>query len=161
MPDNNKQKALNALRQMKNYRDPKKEGYESNADLARRLGIKSSGTVKLARQNLIFAIDYEIDIDKSIVYAWRYSGDKRFAKIGQCSKGGILRERMQTTFHPTDDIFLIGIKEYSDAKEIRREEKRILEELGRTRCGREWVCINENFKKLINKEFTLIKKIVK
>ena len=137
----------------------KKESYESNSHLAGRLGV-SSATVSLARNNLIFADKYGIDIDKSIVYAWRYSDDKRFAKIGKCKKGEILRERLKTTFHPTDDIFLIGIKEYCCGKEIHREETRILDTLRRTRCDREWVKINEDFNELINEEFTKIEKIV-
>ena len=65
------------------------------------------------------------------------------------------------TFHPTDDIFLIGVRQYRYEKEIHQEEKRILDTLGRTRHDREWVNVNEDFNELINEEFTKIEIIVK
>ena len=37
-----------------------------------------------------------------LVYAWRYSGDKRYAKIGISTKH-LLHTRMPRTYHPTDD----------------------------------------------------------
>lgn len=162
----NKQKAVDALRKMNltvDNKDPKKELYKSDRNLADQLRVNST-TVNLARRNLILADECGIDIDKSIVYAWRWSGDNKYAKIGKCKKGSILWERIKmqpATFHPTDDIFLIGIKEYRYEKEIHQEEKRILDTLGRTRHDREWVNINVDFNKLINEEFTKIEIIVK
>lgn len=162
----NKQKAIDALRKMnltEDNKDRKKEPHKSDRNLADQLGV-SSTTVNLARKNLILADEYGIDIDKSIVYAWRWSGNNRHAKIGKCKKGSIFWERIKmqpATFHPTDDIFLIGIKEYRYEKEISQDEKRILDALGRTRPDREWVNINEDFNELINKEFTKIERIVK
>lgn len=162
----NKQKAVDALRKMNltvDNKDRKKERYKSDADLARRLEVNHA-TVNLARKNLILADACRIDIDKSIVYAWRWSGNDRYAKIGKCKRGSILWERIRmqpATYHPTDDIFLIGIKEYRYEREIHQEEIRILDRLGRTRRDREWVNINEDFNKLINEEFTKIEIIVK
>ncbi|MDE0014120.1 MAG: hypothetical protein OXU36_23455 [Candidatus Poribacteria bacterium] len=162
----NKQKAVDALRKMNltvGNKDHKKEPYKSDRNLADQLGVNST-TVNLARKNLILADECRIDIDKSIVYAWRWSGDDKYAKIGKCKKGSILWERVKmqpATYHPTDDIFLIGIKEYRYEKEISQEEKRILDTLGRTRRDREWVNINEDFNKMINEEFAKIEIIVK
>lgn len=162
----NKQKAVDALRQMNltpHHKDPKKEPYQSDRHVADQLGVNSV-TVNLARRNLIFADACGIDIDKSIVYAWRWSADEKYAKIGKCKKGSILRERIQmqpATFHPTDDIFLIGIKACGCEREMHREEKRILDALRRTRPDREWVHINAAFKKLMNEAFTKIEIIVK
>ena len=87
----NKQKAVDALREMNltvDNRDPKKEPYKSDRNLADQLGVNST-TVNLARKNLILADACGIDIDKSIVYAWRWSGDDKYAKIGKCKKGSI------------------------------------------------------------------------
>ena len=161
----NKQKAVDALRNMNltlENTDPNKERYQSDADLAKRLRVNPT-TVNLARKNLILADDFGIDIDKSIVYAWRWSADDRYAKIGKCKRGSIFWERIKmqpATFHPTDDIFLIGVKEYRNEKEIHQAEKRILDTLRRTRPDREWVNINDAFNELINDEFRRIEKIV-
>ena len=161
----NKQKAVDVLRNTNltaDNRDPNKEPYKSDRYLADQLGVNPA-TVNLARKNLTLADECGIDIDKSIVYAWRWSGDNRYAKIGKCKKGSILWERIKmqpATYHPTDNIFLIGIKEYRYEREIHQEEIRILDRLGRTRRDREWVNINASFNQLINEEFTRIERIV-
>ena len=41
------------------------------------------------------------------------------------------------TVHPTDDILLIGIRQYRYEKEIHQEERRVLNRLGRTCPDRE------------------------
>ena len=51
------------------------------------------------------------------VYAWRWSGDERFAKIGRTRNGlkGV-ENRMVTTYHPTDDPVLLGVRECADTE---------------------------------------------
>ena len=153
--------ARDALRKMNLTEDednPNKEPYEGNGVLAARLGI-SNQNVYLVRQNLILARDTGIDIDSYIVYTWRWFNDKNYAKIG-VSTGAKLRERLVWTYHPTDDIVLIGVMKCGDRKEALAREISILKCLGRTHPKREWVEINENFNELIDKEFTKIEKIV-
>lgn len=165
MPITNKQKAVGALREMNLTADnkaPEKQPYQSDRQLADQLRVNPA-TVGLARRNLIFADECGIDIDKSFLYAWRWSGDESYAKIGKCKKGAILWERLRAqpaTFHPTDDIFLIGLKAYRCETEIHQEEKRMLDRLQRTRPDREWVHINTDFLTLIDAEFTKIQRIV-
>lgn len=88
------------------------------------------------------------------VYAWRWCGDERFAKIGRTRNGlkGV-ENRMVTTYHPTDDPVLLGVRECADAKESHKTEQYILNGLGRTRPDREWVEIDEKFNEMIDKSF--------
>ena len=88
------------------------------------------------------------------VYAWRWCGDEGFAKIGRTRNGlkGV-ENRMVTTYHPTDDPVLLGVRECADAEESRKTEKYILNGLGRTRPDREWVEIDEKFNEMIDKSF--------
>ena len=88
------------------------------------------------------------------VYAWRWCGDERFAKIGRTRNGleGV-KNRMVTTYHPTDDPILLGVRECADAEESHKTEQYILKGLGRTRPGREWVEINEKFNEMIDESF--------
>lgn len=88
------------------------------------------------------------------VYAWRWGGDERFAKIGRTRNGlkGV-ENRMVTTYHPTDDPVLLGVRECADAEESHKTEQYILNRLGRVRDDREWVKINERFNEMINKSF--------
>ena len=60
---------------------------------------------------------------------------------------------MVTTYHPTDDPVLLGVRECADAGESHKTEQYILKRLGRTRCDREWVEIDEKFNEMINKSF--------
>lgn len=89
------------------------------------------------------------------VYAWRWCGNKRFAKIGRTRNGlkGV-EQRMVTTYHPTDDPVLLGVRECADAEESHKTEQYILNGLGRTRPDREWVEIDEAFKEMIEKSFS-------
>ena len=142
------------LQKVRNYLKMNLESNKTNCEIADKFG-STPQVVSIARCNFKFAREYEIDIDKHLVYAWRWSDDCRYAKIGE-AMAWRLRERMITTFHPTDDILLIGTKEYDTKKEAQRMEKHILDTLCRTRCDREWVKINENFNnKLINEGFTI------
>ena len=88
------------------------------------------------------------------VYAWRWCGDERFAKIGRTRNGlkGV-ENRMVTTYHPTDDPVLLGVRECADAKESHKTEQYILNGLERTRPDREWVEIDEKFNEMIDKSF--------
>ena len=88
------------------------------------------------------------------VYAWRWCGDERFAKIGRTRNGlkGV-ENRMVTTYHPTDDPVLLGVRECADAEESHKTERYILNGLGRTRPDREWVEIDEKFNEMIDKSF--------
>ena len=89
------------------------------------------------------------------VYAWRWSGDDRFAKIGRTSNGkqGV-KNRMVTTYNATDDPVLLGVRKCADAEESHKTEQYILNVLGRTRPNREWVEIDEAFKEMIEKSFS-------
>ena len=89
------------------------------------------------------------------VYAWRWRGDERFAKIGRTRNGekGV-KNRMVTTYHPTDDPVLLGVRKCADAEESHKTEQYILKVLGRTRPDREWVEIDEAFKEMIEKSFS-------
>ena len=88
------------------------------------------------------------------VYAWRWCGDERFAKIGRTRNGlkGV-KNRMVTTYHPTDDPVLLGVRECTDAEESHKTEQYILNGLRRTRSDREWVEIDEKFNEMIDKSF--------
>ena len=88
------------------------------------------------------------------VYAWRWCGDERFAKIGRTRNGlkGV-ENRMVTTYHPTDDPVLLGVRQCADAEESHKNEQYILNRLGRTRPDREWVKIDEKFNEMIDKSF--------
>ena len=166
MSDGKEQIVRNTLRKMnltKDDNDPEKEPYASNPELAARLGLNDSTIISNVRRNLIFARNIGISmdcIDCGIVYAWRWSGDDKYAKIG-VSIAGRLRERMISTYHPTDDALLIGISKYDDRKEAQEKETSILNNLTRAHPKREWVIIDEDFNKLINEEFTRIEKIVR
>jgi len=88
------------------------------------------------------------------VYAWRWCGDGGFAKIGRTRNGlkGV-ESRMVTTYHPTDDPVLLGVRECADVEESHKTEQYILKGLGRTRPDREWVEIDEKFNEMIDKSF--------
>ena len=88
------------------------------------------------------------------VYAWRWCGDERFAKIGRTRNGlkGV-ENRMVTTYHPTDDPVPLGVRECADAAESHKTEQYILKGLVRTRPDREWVEIDEKFNEMIDKSF--------
>ena len=94
------------------------------------------------------------DEHRYFVYAWRWSGDEGFAKIGRTRNGlkGV-ENRMVTTYNPTDDPVLLGIRECADAEESHKTEQYILNGLGRTRPDREWVEIDEKFNEMIDKSF--------
>lgn len=88
------------------------------------------------------------------VYAWRWCGDDGFAKIGRTRNGlkGV-ENRMVTTYHPTDDPVLLGVRECADAEESHKTEQYLLNGLERTRPDREWVEIDEKFNEMIDKSF--------
>ena len=77
--------------------------------------------------------------------------------------GATLRERLVFTYHPTDEIELIGVSRarYSKRSEAHSKETSILKRLKKSHCKREWVHINEDFNKLIDEEFIKIGVIVK
>ena len=142
--------------------NPEKEEFKSNPEIARMLGIKNNATIWDTRRNLIFARKHNVDTDDYLVYAWRWSGDDRFAKIG-VSMGSTLRERLVFTYHPIDEIKLIGVSiaKYSRRSDAHSKESSILKRLRKSHCKREWVYTNGNFSKLINEEFRKIDVIVK
>ena len=91
---------------------------------------------------------------RHFVYAWRWGDDKRFAKIGRTRNGlkGVW-DRMVTTYNPTENPVLIGVRKCTDVKESHKIEQYILNGLRRTRPDREWVEIDEAFNKMIEKSF--------
>lgn len=95
------------------------------------------------------------DEDFAFVYAWRYSGDNRYAKIGKTTKKSF-SSRFVKTYHPTDDLILIGIFKCNNESHALAVETDILKKLTRTRPdvrGHEWVEIDEAFNKMIDEAF--------
>ena len=93
--------------------------------------------------------------DFAFVYAWRYSGDKRYAKIGKTTKKSFY-SRFVKTYHPTDDPILIGIFKCNNESHALAVETDLLQKLKRTRPdvqGHEWVEIDEAFNKMIDNSF--------
>ena len=110
---------------------------------AERLGISPAAVWRKRR----------VDEDLDIVYTWRWSGDNRYAKIGIC-KMSTLEDRMAGTYHPTDDPVLIGVIKCPDRESAKLIEKTILDRLlQRTRPGREWVIIDEDFNEILDEVF--------
>ncbi len=91
---------------------------------------------------------------RHFVYAWRWHGDERFAKIGRTRNGlkGV-EKRMVTTYHPTDNPVRLGVRKCTDIEESHKTEQYILNGLRRTRSDREWVEIDEAFSEMIEKSF--------
>ena len=89
-----------------------------------------------------------------LVYAWRWSGDEGFAKIGRTRNGlkGV-KDRMVTTYHPTDDPVLLGVRKCADLEKSHNTEQYILNGLQRSRPDREWVEIDDEFYEMIDKSF--------
>ena len=93
--------------------------------------------------------------DFAFVYAWRYSGDKRYAKIGKTTKKSFY-SRFVKTYHPTDDPILIGIFKCNNESHALAVETDLLQKLKRTRPdvqGHEWVEIGAAFNKMIDDSF--------
>ena len=93
--------------------------------------------------------------DFAFVYAWRYSGDNRYAKIGKTTKKSFY-SRFVKTYHPTDDPILIGIFKCNNESHALAVETDLLQKLKRTRPdvqGHEWVEIDEAFNKMIDDSF--------
>ena len=87
-----------------------------------------------------------------LVYAWQYSGDNRYAKIGRSTRH-LLQTRMRGTYHPTDTPELIGIWGCENRKHAEDVQNYILRELKRMRPDREWVEIDEAFNEMIDNTF--------
>lgn len=93
--------------------------------------------------------------NQHIVYAWRWSGDDKYAKIGESTMDG-LESRMVKTYHPTDDPILIAVMVCSSKGQAEENESYCLNgEFGfqRTRPDREWVVIDAHFYEVINDLF--------
>ena len=93
--------------------------------------------------------------DFAFVYAWRYSRDNRYAKIGETTKKSF-HSRYIKTYHPTDDPILIGIFKCNNKPHAQDVETHILKILTRTRPDiqkHEWVEIDEAFNKMIDDSF--------
>ena len=90
--------------------------------------------------------------DYDLVYAWKYCGDNRYAKIGISTKR-LLPTRMPGTYHPTDAPELIGIYKCDNRQHAEAVESELLSKLKRTRSDREWVEIDEAFNEMIEKSF--------
>ena len=108
-------------------------------------------TISRARHALL---NYGDEISFDLVYAWRWTGDEKHAKIGVTTIIG-LDIRLAGTFHPTDDTKLLGVRECLDREEAKEKERDILNKFKRTRPDREWVIINNAFNKMITKEFIM------
>lgn len=142
--------ALSKMNLTRYDNDPEKEDFINDRDLASQLGI-SKTTVWIVRQALI---KQQIDEDYDIVYAWRWDGDKTYAKIG-VSKMSKLDSRLRKTYHPTDDPILIGVMPCRTRERAQDEEWSFLNDgfLKRSRPDREWVIIDEVFNEMIDEAF--------
>lgn len=84
-----------------------------------------------------------------LVYAWRWSGDEKRAKIGK-TRLSRLESRWHTspkTYHPTDDPISLGfVRCASEQSAIALEDELLNETLSRIRPDREWVEIDDTFK---------------
>ena len=158
MLNKNEKKAqivLDALSQMnltKHNNDPEKEDFVNDRDLASQLGV-SKTTVSDVRQALKIN---QVDEDYDVVYAWRWSGDDTFAKIGVSTRFRLAKSRLDAaaTYHPTDHPVLIGVMKCRTRERALDEEWGYLNNLfERTRPNREWVIIDEVFKEAINEAF--------
>lgn len=142
--------ALSQMNLRKYDNDPEKEDFVNDRDLASQLGV-SKTTVWNVRQQLI---NQEVDADDAVVYAWRWSGDDTCAKIGKSdSVSNLPQRRMLKTYHPTDDVVLIGVMLCSSKLEAIDNEKYFLDTLERTRPDREWVIVDEEFNRIIDEAF--------
>ena len=91
--------------------------------------------------------------DYYLVYAWKWSNDERYAKVGRSSKNGF-KNRLVTTYHPTDDPDVIGYRKCKSDEHAEDLQNHILDGLKRTRRDREWVEIDEAFEEMIHLSFT-------
>ena len=97
----------------------------------------------------------QVGEDFHVVYAWRWSGDDRYAKIG-VSTMSKLETRLVATYHPTDDPILLGVMKCLSRGEAEDNEHYFLnEKLERVRPDREWVIIDEEFNEILNEAFYL------
>ena len=108
---------------------------ESIRKEAERRGVSHG---KIFRERKTQDLIYQIGEDSWIVYAWRWSGDDTCAKIGK-SKITRFRWRHPTTYHPTDDLILIGVMRCRSEKEAINLEKYFLNELKQTEAGKMFV----------------------
>lgn len=121
----------------------------TRAEITERTDIPDT-TVYHIRKRIEGQTRYKIREDYNIVYAWRWSGDSRFAKIGKTTIGG-LEGRMLKTYHPTDDPVLIAIMLCSSEDQASENHDYFLNEaFERTRSDREWVIIDPGFHEEIN-----------
>ena len=117
---------------------------------AKRRGV-SHGKIYYERkaQNRVNQVGEDFDF----VYAWRWTNDNTSAKIG-VAKISTFETRTVTTYHPTDDMVLIGIMKCRSREEAEDNERYFLNEvLERTRFDREWVIIDEEFNRIIDEAF--------
>ena len=145
--------AYDALKRMnltRDNNDPKKEPYVINRELAEKLGM-GQATISRARHALL---NHGDKISFDLVYAWRWSGDEKHAKIGVTTIIG-LGIRLTGTFHPTDDTKLLGVMECLDREKAKKSERDILNRFQRTRPDREWVIIDDAFNKMITEVFIM------
>lgn len=151
--------ALSKMNLTKHGNDCEKEAFVNDRKLASQLGLKKS-VVSNARESLKILRENGIRECGYLVYAWRWSGDNKYAKIGKCPTGS-LKQRMVSTYHPTDDPILIGVQEYITEDEAKVNEKILLDRIfTRTRPDREWVIIDQEFNEIINEGFTRIEETI-
>lgn len=133
--------------------DPEKSEFVNDRALADQLGVSKS-TVWNVRAALIKG-----GKDWDIVYAWRWSGDDKYAKIGVSTMAN-LETRLVSTYHPTDDPVLIGVMLCFKREEAEENEQYILNRFKRARPDREWIIIDEEFNEMIDEAFSRIEDIV-
>ena len=98
------------------------------------------------------SVEVSEDEKDHLVYAWQYSDDEKYAKIGISTKIR-LSDRMPKTYHPTDTTELIGIFKCANHSHTKKVEEYILSKLKRTLRDREWVEIDEAVNKMIDETF--------
>ena len=138
--------------------NPKKKPFVNDREIATQLDMEQT-TIYNTRQSLKFARANGISENCFIVYAWRWKGNDKYAKIGACPIGNLIM-RLITTYEPIDVPFLIGVREFPNKKEAGIVERNILNRFKRTRQKRSWVIITESFNEMIDQTFNRIEIIV-
>ena len=124
---------------------------ESIRQEAKRRGI-SKGKVWTERQGKK-AVE-KTDEDFYLVYAWRWSGDTKHAKIGKSTLRKLEgRLRPCATCHFNDLILISFVRCVSEQSRNALEQELLNETLNRIRHDREWVVIDETFHDVFPTDF--------
>lgn len=124
---------------------------ETYREEAKRRGI-STGKVWLDRQGKKAVA--KTGEDFYLVYAWRWSGDPKHAKIGKSSLSDLEGRLSPCATCHFNDLVLISFVRCESEQSRNALERELLDEiLDRIRSDREWVVIDENFNEVFPTDF--------